>query len=76
MNAKVTLALFLIQFEKLYNFNKQSSTTFNHLEDCLSIKQQSATSQSGVYEINPDFQQSGVKVRCDMETERGGWIVS
>ena len=67
----------IIQIEVKYFSHLTATVSLQQsLEDCLSIKQQSATSQSGVYEINPDFQQSGVKVRCDMETERGGWIVS
>ena len=45
--------------------------------DCYDIKYADPLSKSGVYRIYPEFNRpQGFLVRCDQETDGGGWTVS
>ncbi len=46
--------------------------SINPSGSCLRIKQMKGSSKSGVYKINPDWN-NAFEVYCDMETDGGGW---
>ncbi len=46
--------------------------SINPSGSCLRIKQMKGSSKSGVYKINPEWN-NAFEVYCDMETDGGGW---
>ena len=56
-----------------FKYGTQIAHTFSAPKDCLDI-QRSGKNKSDIYTIYPNF--SPVEVRCDMDTEGGGWTVS
>jgi len=65
------------QLPKTTNQTSDTSDNFSSRpRDCYDIKHADPLSPSGIYRIYPEFNRpQGFLVRCDQDTDGGGWIV-